>query len=395
MNSTPSLAVDAPRVSRELCIAAGLALGPMAVTGMARFAYGLLLPAMRDDLSWTYAQAGAMNMANALGYLVGTVLSLHLASRIDARRSFALGMLVTALTLIASGLVRSFEALIALRALTGLTSALVFVSGTTLAARIGSARLAPLAIAVYFSGAGLGIVLSGAALPWLFEWRGAAAWPLGWLALGVAALLSTAPSALACAALPSTRTAQRASAWPAHQLGRSFAGHFLFGAGYIVYMTFVVTWLDAHGGSAAQVATVWSVLGVAVIASPLLWGALLRDGRGGTPLACAIATLALGAAVPLLDASWPLLVASAALVGSAVMIPAAASAAFVRRCVRAPGADAALATYAVVFAAGQCLGPVPAGYLADASGSLSAALACSALVLLAGAALAWRQRELA
>ena len=165
MSSTPSLAVDAPRVSRELCIAAGLALGPMAVTGMARFAYGLLLPAMRDDLSWTYAQAGAMNMANALGYLVGTVLSLHLASRIDARRSFALGMLVTALTLIASGLVRSFEALIALRALSGLTSALVFVSGTTLAARIGSARLAPLAIAVYFSGAGLGIVLSGAALP--------------------------------------------------------------------------------------------------------------------------------------------------------------------------------------------------------------------------------------
>ena len=49
----------------------------MAVTGMARFAYGLLLPAMRDDLAWTYAQAGAMNMANALGYLVGTVLSLH------------------------------------------------------------------------------------------------------------------------------------------------------------------------------------------------------------------------------------------------------------------------------------------------------------------------------
>ncbi len=76
------------------------------------------------------------------------------------------------------------------------------------------------------------------------------------------------------------------------------------------------------------------------------------------------------------------------------MIPAAASAAFVRRCVRAPGADAALATYAVVFAAGQCLGPVPAGYIADASGSLSAALAGSALVLLAGAALAWRQREL-
>ena len=42
-----------------------LSLGPAVSNSFARFAYALLLPAMRGDLHWTYAQAGGMNTANA------------------------------------------------------------------------------------------------------------------------------------------------------------------------------------------------------------------------------------------------------------------------------------------------------------------------------------------
>jgi len=62
-----------PGLARPLLIAAGLALGPMVALGLARFAYSLLLPAMRSDLQWTLTQAGAMNTANAVGYLVGAI----------------------------------------------------------------------------------------------------------------------------------------------------------------------------------------------------------------------------------------------------------------------------------------------------------------------------------
>ena len=41
-----------------------LSLGTASALGFARFAYGLLLPAMRDDLHWSLAEAGAMNTAN-------------------------------------------------------------------------------------------------------------------------------------------------------------------------------------------------------------------------------------------------------------------------------------------------------------------------------------------
>ena len=38
----------------------------MAVGNSLRFAYALILPAMRDDLAWSYTQAGALNTINAV-----------------------------------------------------------------------------------------------------------------------------------------------------------------------------------------------------------------------------------------------------------------------------------------------------------------------------------------
>jgi hypothetical protein len=45
-------------VERPWLALAGLTLGVMVTNGFARFAYGLILPAMRSELNWTYAQAG-------------------------------------------------------------------------------------------------------------------------------------------------------------------------------------------------------------------------------------------------------------------------------------------------------------------------------------------------
>jgi predicted MFS family arabinose efflux permease len=61
-------------------IAIGFSLEPAVSNGLARFAYGLMLPAMRQNLSWTYTEAGWINTANALGYLIGAGLTLALVA---------------------------------------------------------------------------------------------------------------------------------------------------------------------------------------------------------------------------------------------------------------------------------------------------------------------------
>lgn len=135
-----SMAARAVGPSRTVEIAFALALGPMATTGIARFAYALILPAMRTDLAWTYTQAGWMNTANGLGYLLGAIISLRLARSVDPRKLFVSGMVLTALMLIASGTVRQFQWLFALRPATGIASAVGFVGGGALAAQVGPPR---------------------------------------------------------------------------------------------------------------------------------------------------------------------------------------------------------------------------------------------------------------
>ena len=91
-------------LARPWLVLAGLALGVCVTHGFARLAYGLLLPAMKSEMGWTYAQAGWLNTANALGYLGGAVLTMLIIHRFSPARIFAFGMATTAVALLATGL---------------------------------------------------------------------------------------------------------------------------------------------------------------------------------------------------------------------------------------------------------------------------------------------------
>lgn len=111
-----------------------LSLGVAVALGFARFAYALVLPAMRADLGWSFTVAGAMNAANAAGYLLGAFAAPRLIAPWGLRQTFAVGMVGTALALLASGLTSMVPLLLALRFLAGTGGALIFVAGGGLAA---------------------------------------------------------------------------------------------------------------------------------------------------------------------------------------------------------------------------------------------------------------------
>jgi MFS family permease len=99
------------------------------------FAY-LLLPAMREDLGWSYALAGGMNTANALGYFLGALVTPYLMKRIGASGVLWLGAVFCSLFMGFSGFFVGTEPLLLQRLLAGVASALVFISGVLLAARL-------------------------------------------------------------------------------------------------------------------------------------------------------------------------------------------------------------------------------------------------------------------
>ena len=381
-----------------LAVALALALAAAVSLGLARFSYALLLPPMRTDLGWSYLTAGAMNTVNAAGYLAGALFTPMALRRFDARRVLLSGGASAAVLLIGHGLVTGDAALYALRLLTGIASAATFVGGGLLAARLasrGEPRAAGLVLGIYYGGTGVGIVVSALLVPMLSARPTPHAWQQAWIALGVAALAATWLTALATRALgPGSvaRTARTAFEWPRFLFG--LASYFMFGLGYIGYMTFVVTLLREQHLGDGLITAFYAVLGLAVIGSSWLWAGLLQRQRGGGAMRLLNALLAVATVLPVWSAHPVAVFASGLLFGAVFLSVVASTTALVRHNAPPAAWPAGISAFTIVFAAGQIVGPTLVGWVADGAGGLRTGLACSAAVLLLGALLAWGQRPL-
>lgn len=375
-----------------------LALGAAVSLGLARFAYALLLPPMRADLGWSYLTGGAMNTANAAGYLVGALAMPRLLAQGDARRWLLAGSAATGGFMALHGLVAGDAALYALRLLAGIASAAVFVSGGLMAARLGAASPNPsLVLGIYYGGTGAGIVASALLVPPALAHAGGHAWQRGWLVLAVVALAATAAMARGAprSLPPAPGTAADAGAvfrW--RDFGFGLAGYTMFGLGYIGYMTFVITLLREQQVAPVLVIAFYVLLGVGVMASPWLWAGLLARQRGGRALALLNALLALATVLPVASRATPAVFASGALFGAVFLSVVASTTALVRHNLPPAAWSRGIGAFTVVFAGGQIVGPTLVGWLSDGTGGLRAGLAGSAAMLLAGALLALGQRPL-
>jgi len=380
-------------------LALGLCLAPAIAIGFGRFAYALILPAMRADLRWTYSQAGGLNTANALGYLLGALLAAPLIVRVSARRALIGGLCGVVAALALSSLASVYGVALLARALVGLAGAVAFIAGAGLSTRLGATEAdSALAMGVYFSGPGIGTILSGMALPPLLSGAGVAQWRLAWLALAGVGLLGTMAIVFASRPLADSPRAGAASTaavaprpgWKA--LGFSLAAYFGFGLGYIAYMTFLIAYLRAHGASTGIVIAVWTTLGVAMTVSGPLWRIPLVRWRGGKPMALMLVLVATGALLPLVSEGLPMLLLSAALLGLASMAVITAVTVLIRRHLPLEAWSLAIAVATVIFALGQSLGPLGSGLLSDHYG-LRASLVWTTVISLAAAGLALRQKH--
>jgi predicted MFS family arabinose efflux permease len=377
-----------------LRVAAALALAAAVSLGLARFSYALLLPAMRSDLGWSYLTAGAMNTVNAAGYLLGALLMPMALRRVAARRLLLAGSAAAALLLAAHGLVRSDAALYALRGLTGMASAATFVSGGLLAARLTGAP-AGLVLGLYYGGTGLGIVASALLVPPLVGLSADHAWRWAWGALGAAALLATLVTARGTRTLREVASgAGRRMAFGAPRFAFGLLSYFLFGLGYIGYMTFIVTLLREQHLSAGRITAFYALLGAGVIGSSWWWAGLLQKYRDGRPMAWLNGLVAVATVLPVLVAHPLAAFVSGLLFGAVFLSVVASTTALVRHNLAPAAWPAGIAAFTTVFAAGQIVGPSLTGWLADGHGGLRGGLAASAGVLALAGDLALMQKAL-
>ena len=367
--------------------ALALALAPLVALGFTRFAYALLLPPMQQEFAWSFARAGSLNTSNALGYLIGALLAAWLARRWGLLRSFTAAMALSALALMATALPSSFLGLVVVRGLGGLTTAVAFVLGTSLAIK-SMPRQPATALSIYFAGSGLGIVLAGTTLPWMHTASGEPAWRLAWLFLGALALLATAfthRAARTCVQRMAPPTSSAAEASILRSLWPSLLANVLYGAGYVGYMTFMIALLQGQGAKASLPMLFFAVLGGASVVASAPWGGLLARLRTGDGFALVSVLVALGSIPPLLwQGPWAALV-SALVFGACFMAGPAAISLVAQRTLSASRLTWGLALLTAAFSLGQSIGPVLAGGISDTTGTLQSGLWLGPVLLVMGA----------
>ncbi len=373
-----------------------LALGPALGLGIARFAYGLLLPAMKEDLGWSYADAGWMNTINAMGYILGALTTAPVAGRLGAARTYGLGALVSVASVLCLGLTENFAALSALRMLSGISGAWIFVAGGAMAASLAAADPGRrgVIVGIFYAGAGFGIALTGLSVPQWIDAFGAKSWPTAWLLLGAIgiAFAIVGYSATTHAGLRDRRKQERAPYRPLLHCW-ILGGYSAFGAGSIGYMTFMVAYLKSDNQPSWHVTAFWMAIGLSAMTAPWLWSRLFASRRRAHAFATLVAINAVGAAIPLVSMAFPAVIASAVIFGCVFFAVVAATTDFVMRNVAAPARTAAIGTFTVLFGLGQTLGPLGIGLITDASGSLQTGLMTGCVLIVAGAALSARQKD--
>ncbi len=295
--------------------------------GIGRFAYVPLLPLMIDS-GWTSA-AGAAQIAaaNLLGYLLGGASAHRLALWLGAARVIRAAMLSVVISLVACSVDLGLSWLWGWRLLAGAAGGVLMILAAPFLMRQVPVAARGKAIGIVFAGIGIGVVVSGMAVPAI----GAAHLRQVWLVLAAVTALATAfawprfkvsaadqqAASASAASSASAGTAQRQTFLPRGALLALLCAYVLDAIGYLPHTVFWVEYL-VHGlGKPLSVGgAFWAVFGAGAALGPLLSGyAADRFGFKRTLVAC-FACKAAAVALPLVSTAMPALFLSSFAVGA-------------------------------------------------------------------------------
>jgi predicted MFS family arabinose efflux permease len=358
--------------------------------GVARFAYTPLLPLMQHQAGLGVAAAGWLAAINYAGYLSGALIASLISDMVLKDRLYRMGMILAVASTVMMGLSSNLILWALSRFLAGMGSAagLLLGSGLILNWLIRHNHRSELGI--HFSGIGLGIACSAAAV---FLMSGGLNWREQWLVLAMLGCLLLVP-ALAWFPAPDktkvTRSGQlMEDAPPGDLFMRLFMfAYFCAGAGYVVSATFIVAIIDHMPGLAGTGTVVFFVIGVAAAPSCVVWDLIARRMGRLDALICASVLQVIGIMLPVLNSGLAAALAGAVLFGGTVMgvvslVLTMAGQYYPTRPAKMMG------KMTLSYGAAQIMLPAVTGWMAAGSGSYTvglylagAAMVVSSLVLL-------------
>ncbi|MEN3148177.1 YbfB/YjiJ family MFS transporter [Neorhizobium sp. IRAMC:178] len=353
---------------RPLLIGFAGSIAMAAAMGFGRFFYTPILPGMMTGIPLSAADAGYIAAGNFAGYLAGAILSAYGWAAGRERKVALGGLLATGILLAAMAATDSVVAFIVIRFLAGLASALamIFTSSIVLPYAVGRDNVNVL----HFGGVGLGIALSSALVFVVnaMAGDGAHGWRMNWLAGAAIVLLVLAVVAwiLPKQAIGSGSTVEPPLKWR-RPLVLLTASYGLFGFGYVITATFLVT--IARMGNAGPIVEflAWFLTGSAAAVSLILWRPVVNRFGLAKAYAAALALQMVGVLGSVMLPPMAGALVGGLLLGVTFMVITAYGLQIGRK-LSPESPRRALASATAAFGTGQIIGPLAAGWIAEASG---------------------------
>ena len=212
-----------------------------AAFGIGRFVYTPILPAMLSSLDWSKADAGLVASANFLGYFIGALLAGRPFVAARPRSWLVTALAISAASTAAMAAPSDIASFIGLRFVGGIASAFVIVCASTLVLeRLSFSGRGSLS-ALHFAGVGFGIMISAIAVSAMLA--SGAGWRSLWIGSGSIAILAGIVAASLIPAADNVIASSKpesSNAGPT-RIGTMVVAYGLFGFGYVITATFLVT----------------------------------------------------------------------------------------------------------------------------------------------------------
>lgn len=382
---------------------------PMVLTGMlctvvlvvfARAAYGLVLPAMREGLGLSYAEAANLGTVTALGYLTLVMVAGAFAARWGGRLSIILGLSLACVGFVGLALFSHYLIMVVMMLMLGFGTAfgytpLISLLGTWYPERRGAA------IGLANGGVGLGMVIAGAVVPWLTTTNPDTGWRTVWwlfaaAALGVAVVVSlilkNPPRHVDNPDKPQILPAKSAVYRNAHVINVGVI-YGIIGVTYIVQTIFMFSFALASGIPALTAGKLASTMGLLSIMAGPAWGWVSdRIGRSNALVIC-MSLSALGMALPVISPTLPAFTIHYVILGLCISGLFTSVLAACTETVHPRLAPVAVSFITFFFAAGQLVGPAAAGLLIESTGNFRDVFGICAALMGVAIYLCWYTRK--
>jgi len=349
--------------------------------GISRFAYTPIFPLMKLEFSFTDKFAGYLASINYFGYLLGALAGGAIKWPQDRTKSLRLFLTANIISIVAMGLTVDYSYWFILRFIAGLTSGIVFVLIASIIMDFIAQNGLPSWAGLLYGGVGLGIFISGLLVP-LFNFYGG--WQSAWLGLGVLSIILGTLTWLWVfdeRTEIKSQTTNQQNATKSISLPWLIMSYGLEGLGYIVSGTFLVAIINAlRGFSSFSSSISWAFVGIAAAPSCILWVKMANRWGHIAMLKLAYFIQVIGISLPLVLPNGFGAIMGALLFGGTFMGITTITLSIARNMY--PTQSSKVIGYLTfVYAIGQMIGPIVAGFLTTQTGSYGAAIIFASVVV--------------